>query len=100
MASFRHSRGKVIALLCFALALVGWALLLRAMSKEPANLPPADRQVLVERTLETLRTTCNRERGPALDDFCDEQARFIERLPECTAECRAVVTSIAHRPTR
>lgn len=64
-------------------------------ARELRAMPPAARQALFERTLETLRTTCLASAGAALDDICIDAARLARSFPECDRECRALAGRFA-----
>jgi hypothetical protein len=50
------------------------------------------RRAVYERTLFTIKTTCDAMARPrTLDQYCDEQSRFIAGFPECERECLAAV---------
>lgn len=69
-------------------------------NRELRDLPEADRRALYQRTLETLRTTCEHASGSQLTDYCRSQADFIERFPECDSECRELARRFHPQPTR
>lgn len=69
------------------------------VGRELRRLPDADRRALYQRTIETLRTSCLKAEGPMLSDYCCEQADFIERFPECGADCRTLAKRFTPRPT-
>jgi hypothetical protein len=69
-------------------------------AEEIRDLPPPERAALVERTLETLRTTCARFTGPDLTEYCSDQAELIVDLEECGPDCRAIADRFTAKPTR
>lgn len=70
------------------------------LDRELSGLPGPERRALYERTLETLRTSCMRSRGPELSEYCQQQAHFIKRFPECDSECHELAARFAPKPTR
>jgi hypothetical protein len=65
------------------------------------QLPAQDRRALYERTLHTLRSSCDPRTLPdGLGDFCREQAEFVTQFPECDAACRALAKAHESKPTR
>jgi cytochrome b pre-mRNA-processing protein 3 len=64
------------------------------------DMPVAQRQALYHRTLETLRTVCVDPHDSVLRDFCQGQADFIMRFPECDDACLALVQPHVPRPMR
>jgi len=68
--------------------------------RELAALPSTEREALVARVVETLRTTCVAARGPELTQFCRDQARLVARMPECGGECRELAARHLPRPSR
>jgi hypothetical protein len=100
------SKRKTIALV--AIGVIGastvtilWLWNPDAERKAIQRLPQAERRVLYERTLRTLETTCRLEgRESGLEDFCQRQAEFILRFPECDAACSSVAESHRSVPSR
>jgi hypothetical protein len=65
------------------------------------SLPPPERQRVYQRTIEDLRLLCGPDRPGALRDHCRELAEIVAPLPECDAECVALVRPIlTPAPTR
>jgi hypothetical protein len=66
-----------------------------------ARLSVVERRALYERTFRTLESSCDPERRPrGLDDFCQEQAEFLKRFPECVAACDALAAKFEPLPSR
>jgi hypothetical protein len=82
---------------------VGMTLWFRAATgprRAVMELPLTERRALYERTLQTLRASCDAKRGDdGLSDYCRQQADFILLFPECDAVCVAGAERF-HRPTR
>ena len=71
------------------------------LDREIRDLPTAQRTALYLRTLDTLRTTCEQvARGATMTEYCREQAKFIERFPECDAACHKVAMRFGPTPSR
>lgn len=103
--SSRHPRLRRSLVIAGALALALMAALLWYASQVAertaiAELPVQERRELYERTLHTLKTTCDPARQPTgLETFCHDQAELILQFPECDGACRALAD--VHRgPTR
>jgi len=58
-----------------------------ALESEIRRLPKDERRELFERSMLTLRTSCEHPTGPRFEDFCERQADFVRAFPECDAEC-------------
>lgn len=66
-----------------------------------ARLPAPERRALYDRTLSTLRSTCNPHARPAgLEGYCADQAAFIQRFPECDSACEDLAAHLRDSPTR
>lgn len=102
MAAGSRRRGaRLAAWLLFAAALAAWLWVAGRERRALSALPAAERQALVERTLQTLRGICAEpeERRPL--ELCREQAELVLRLPECDAGCQAAaLAQLPNRPTR
>jgi len=64
------------------------------------TMPTKERVPLYGRTLVTLRTNCVHATGPRLHGYCQEQAEFLSRFPECEAACQRTCQRYALRPTK
>lgn len=84
------------------LALIGLLTVFRhsRLDRELAGMPTAERRALYERTLETLRTSCERAPGPKFTDYCREQADLIRRFPECDSACQELAAHFLPKPSR
>jgi hypothetical protein len=67
----------------------------RALEK----MDPQARAALYEETWRGFRTLCQQQASPALAPRCREQAKFLQRFPECDVACRQELSSVA-RPLR
>ena len=65
-----------------------------------ARLGAQDREALVARTIESMRSLCSSQADPALIARCHQQAELLLQLDGCDAGCRALATRYAARPTR
>jgi len=63
-------------------------------------MPTTDRALLYERTLSTLGTTCTHAQGEEMSDYCQKQALFVSRFPECEAACQRICKQYLPRATR
>jgi len=72
----------------------------RRAQVELQSMPTVERAALYERTLSTLRTTCPRADGAQLRDYCQQQALFVSRFPECDNQCQATCKAFLPRATR
>lgn len=97
----RRLRMRRIGFALVVVAALGWFALLRRWHNDAvASISPEDRSAIVERGVATLRAAC---RPPVLlerEALCRAQAEVIAGMPECSTECRAVIATILHRPTR
>jgi hypothetical protein len=65
------------------------------------RLSDAERRALYERTLRTLRSSCDPKTRPqGLADFCRAQADFILKFPECDSVCTTLAAEFRQLPTR
>lgn len=94
--------GALALLLLAASALVGWLVWeTTAPGRSLRSLPEAERRQVYARTMDDLRTLCAPPRPEALRDHCRELAAVVAPLPECDAECEALIRPIlAPAPTR
>ena len=106
MGSLNLERSRKIAwvvVLC-ALGVVLLALWQTGRTSEPRairQLSVEARHALYDRTLGTLRSSCDSNTRPAgLARHCREQAEFIVQFPECDDACRALASPHLERPTR
>jgi hypothetical protein len=58
-----------------------------AESRAIRHLPSRERQALLSRTLENLRSVCQSPED-ALREFCNTQAQMALEIPECDGACR------------
>jgi cytochrome b pre-mRNA-processing protein 3 len=70
------------------------------VKSELLAMPSHERQSLYERTLSTLRTTCVHADGTEMRDYCQEQATFVSRFPECDAACQSTCQRYRPKPTK
>jgi hypothetical protein len=84
------------------LVLVGvWTWNQTAEQRAIRHLPPAERQALYDRTLQTLRDPCGMSRNAnGLGSFCRAQAKFILEFPECDAACSALAKGYLGQPSK
>lgn len=64
-----------------------------------AELPRQERAALFARALTEVREFC-RDPAPAAARHCAHQAELLAALPECTSECRELVTRWLPRAAR
>lgn len=90
--------GPLLALVAFAAGL--FALWTRDAERAAlARLSGDERGRLYQRTLENLRSTCSVE-SVALRAYCQQQAEFILKFPECGAGCQALARDFLPRAAR
>jgi hypothetical protein len=53
------------------------------------DMPPSERQALLSRTLENLKSVCA-EPEDAMRGFCGDQARLVLEFPECDDACQSL----------
>ena len=70
------------------------------VKSELLAMPSHERESLYERTLSTLRTTCVHTDGAEMHDYCQEQALFVSRFPECDATCQSTCQRYSPKPTK
>jgi hypothetical protein len=63
------------------------------------DLPATERSALYERTLENLRL-CTRHYDALPDDFCEHEAAFVTRFPECDEGCLVLSRRFHPQPRR
>ena len=51
------------------------------------DMPPSERQALLSRTLENLKSVCTAPED-AMRGFCGDQARLVLEFPECDDACQ------------
>ena len=90
----------IAGILMMVLVSVLWWFWPRALERDIRDLPVQERQAFVQRTVETLRTTCTHTKAPDLAEYCREQARLIAELEECDAGCRVLVRQFPRTLTR
>lgn len=81
-------------------ALAMWLWYASCFDRELSQMPDAERKALYERTLQTLRQTCSESPGPAMADYCREQAEMIQHFPECDEDCQLLSRRFLHVPAR
>lgn len=94
----RHSIAMAITLV------VGSLLLFWVWSRDDeqvaiVELPETERASLYARTLANLQTTCKVQDG-SLRAYCEQQARFIVKFPECDPACVQLARTYLPQPTR
>ena len=57
-------------------------------TREIRALPPPQRQVLYQRTMENLKAICDPAPGRSMRDFCRNQASLALKFNECDDDCR------------
>lgn len=67
---------------------------------ELMTMPAQERLSLYDRTLSTLSTTCAHAEGESLREFCQQQAMFLSRFPECDGSCQSACQRYLPRPTK
>ena len=72
----------------------------RRAQTELLAIPVQERTSLYERTLSTLQTTCSHAEGAELTAYCQTQALFVSRFPECDATCQSICNRYLPRATR
>ena len=88
-----------LAALCAVVGFLVWQT--TAPGRSLSSLGEAERRVLHARTMDDLRTLCRPAPPEALRAHCRELAELVTPLPECDAECQALVRPLlAPAPTR
>src|SRR5689334_17516104 len=99
-----NARSRALSIAGCLVVLVLFALWYATAPSERAaieSLSTDDRRALYERTLKTVRTTCNPETMLAgLAAFCVEQAELLVKFPECDAACDELAKPHLAQPTR
>jgi hypothetical protein len=100
----RIRRRRMVGL-CAGLAAVLVALMVVNRAVVPHGPPPAPlteemRQGLYQRALDDVKAGCQVPQAKLglLRQHCVDQARFLQLLPECTADCIAVARGVLTRP--
>lgn len=78
----------------------GWVWYAGRLDRELRALPDPERHALYERTEATLQSSCAQATGPAIGDYCREQAELLERFPECDERCRLLARAFLRTPAR
>lgn len=68
--------------------------------RELRIMPDDTRRALFERIQETVRGSCSHAKSDELRDYCEEQAQFLTRFPECEATCQDLCKRYAARATK
>ncbi|HZR84431.1 MAG TPA: hypothetical protein VFD92_25255 [Candidatus Binatia bacterium] len=83
------------------IALVGW--IAWSVSEERraiAHMPPEQRRVIYDHTMDTIRSMCADRSDAAIRQRCREQAQFLLAFPECDADCEQALEPLFQHPTR
>jgi hypothetical protein len=72
------------------LVLLFWWWCSDAESRAIRNLPSGERQALLARTLDNLKSVC-RAPEDAMREFCEKQAQLALEIPECDGVCQGLV---------
>lgn len=75
-------------------ALAAWFWWTGAEERAIRRLPPTERAALYERELATFESVCLNDPEPALDQACRHRATVLSWLPECDAECVALISKV------
>jgi hypothetical protein len=79
-----------------ALVLLFWWWCSDAESRAIRAMPSSERQALLSRTLENLRSVCQAPED-GMREFCETQAQLALKIPECDGRCQALVQAqLAH----
>ncbi|MFO0589495.1 MAG: hypothetical protein U0441_18300 [Polyangiaceae bacterium] len=97
MVLFRKIGAPILAVVAL---LTTWIWYAGCLDREISDLPEGERQALYQRTLATLRQTCSESPGPAMTDYCREQAELIQHFPECDEDCHLLARRFLHVPAR
>lgn len=96
-----HLPSAVIAASVVSLVGTGVILFNDWNTEQQLQRMPADaRRVLFEHLQETLRRSCPQAKGEELREYCQEQAQFLARFPECGASCQDLYKQYAPRATK
>lgn len=89
-----------LALLCGALLAIGALLLLaRALTAEQralGRMDPQARATLFQETWASFQAVCQPQPAPGFGDRCLQEAQFLLKFPECTADCREQLDALIH----
>jgi len=96
----RHLLTFTLICLCLLAAAVFVRWLRSGQRSALLALPSAERVALYQRTLENLRSVCDRSRPSGLDSFCADQAELALDFEDCDAECRKLALAHHGIPTR
>jgi hypothetical protein len=77
--------GLVLAGIAAAILLLMWSE--GSERRAIRDMPPSERQALLSRTLENLKSVCG-EPEDAMRGFCGDQARLVLEFPECDEACQ------------
>lgn len=95
------SRWVLVLFIMLAAAVLFWIWSPAPQTRAIRDLPASDRHVLYERTLATLRSPCNPDKGAdGLLEYCRQQAEFIVQFPECDAACATLAKRFLVTPAR
>ena len=98
----KSAADRYLGILALILAVLGslayWVWSEGAERRALERLPEAERSALYTRTLESLEQLCAVPRE-GLRDYCQGQADFLAKFPECDSRCRALVVA-QHPPQR
>lgn len=92
----------LITVLVLGGAVVGLAWSERGLDRGVRGLPSELRGEVYARALAEILAVCARPAAAsgALREHCLEQARFVARFPECSADCQAAVSRVLPPPPR
>lgn len=94
--SFRPGRHALLwGALAIATVLILWLRALTAEQQAINNMDPQARAALFQEIWLSVQTLCQPQTDPALDSRCREQARFLEKFPECGKSCRQFLEPFA-----
>jgi hypothetical protein len=98
--SFKPVRHALLwGILALLLVLILWLRALTAEQRAISNMEPQARAKLFRETWQGFQTLCQQQMDTALVSHCRQQARFLEKFPECDKSCRQVLDPFAF-PTR
>jgi len=80
----------VLAVAGIAMVLFFWWWCSDAERRAIRDLPSGERQALLSRTLENLKSVCQTPED-AMREFCETQASLALKIPECDGACQALV---------
>jgi hypothetical protein len=64
------------------------------------RLPERERRALYEHSVHALGELCRGVGSGLMAEYCEQQAAFVVRLPECDEGCRRLAAAHLVRPTR